>query len=66
MACSSGLLAELPFDHLIIGEGEAPFAALCAHLAGAAAITDIPGIMTRNMKAPRRTSPNRGNFRLPG
>lgn len=42
-----GVLAETGFDFLISGEGEAPFAAVCARFAEGGAISDIPGVATR-------------------
>jgi radical SAM family protein/B12 binding protein len=42
-----GVLAGTSFDFLIAGEGEAPFAAVCARLSESGAVSNIPGIATR-------------------
>jgi hypothetical protein len=42
-----GVLTGTAFDFLISGEGEQPFAALCARLSAGGGIADIPGIATR-------------------
>jgi hypothetical protein len=44
----AGVLAGDSFDFLISGEGEGPFAALCARLSKGAAVDGIPGIATRS------------------
>jgi len=43
-----GLLAGTGFDFLISGEGEVPFAALCARLSEKGTVSGIPGIATRS------------------
>lgn len=42
-----GVLADSPFDFVIAGEGEEPFAAVCARLAAGRTVSDIPGVATR-------------------
>ena len=43
-----GVLDEAPFDYLIVGEGEVPFANACSRLACGKAVGDIHGVATRN------------------
>jgi hypothetical protein len=42
-----GVLAGTGFDFLIAGEGEGPFAAVCARLSEGGAVCGIPGVATR-------------------
>jgi hypothetical protein len=42
-----GVLTGAAFDFLISGEGEQPFAALCARLSAGGGVVDLPGIVTR-------------------
>lgn len=42
-----GVLGDSPFDFLIVGEGEEPFAAACARLAAGETVSGIPGIAVR-------------------
>jgi hypothetical protein len=42
-----GILAGTGFDFLVSGEGEVPFAAVCARLSEGGEVSDIPGIATR-------------------
>jgi hypothetical protein len=42
-----GVLAGTSFDFLIAGEGEGPFAAVCARLSEGGAVCGIPGVATR-------------------
>lgn len=47
----SGMLQVAPFDLVIVGEGEVPFAALCARLAAHAPFSGIPGLLLRDHEA---------------
>lgn len=42
-----GVLTEASFNFLISGEGEGPFAAVCARLSNNSSVADIPGVVTR-------------------
>lgn len=46
-ADAAGVLAEAPFDFLVVGEGEEPFAEVCSRLVARRGFDDIPGIATR-------------------
>lgn len=50
-AAPQGVLAESPFDFLLLGEGEASFAAICKHLATGESVKGIPGVAVRGTDA---------------
>jgi radical SAM superfamily enzyme YgiQ (UPF0313 family) len=52
-----GVLDGSPLDLVIVGEGEAPFAALCARLADNQTLEGTPGILLRGTATPFSPSP---------